>query len=133
MHDFVMSPCALHRDCTNCNEQVCIKGDEIGDANTRAKLAETTSLLAEAEAADAEGIYGASRWVEHQRLTRTRLSELVAILDNPQVPPGALIRLTHIRPASRVRQAVDARRLLDQRDEEPAPMEWAIEVQGTAS
>ncbi|KOQ67374.1 integrase [Stenotrophomonas maltophilia] len=133
VHDFVMSPCALHRDCTNCNEQVCIKGDEIGDANTRAKLAETSSLLAEAEAADAEGIYGASRWVEHQRLALSRLSELVAILDDPQVPPGALIRLTHIRPASRVRQAVDARRLLDQRDKEQVPMEWAIEVRGTTS
>jgi len=133
VHDFVMSPCALHRDCTNCNEQVCIKGDEIGDANTRAKLAETTSLLAEAEAADAEGVYGASRWVEHQRLTLTRLSELVAILDDPQVPPGALIRLTHIRPASRVRQALGARRLLDQHDEESVQTEWAIEVRGTAS
>ncbi|WP_295968050.1 integrase [uncultured Xanthomonas sp.] len=129
VHDFVMSPCPLHRDCTNCNEQVCIKGDEVGEANTRFKLDETASLLAQAEAAEAEGAYGASRWVEHQRLTYSRLSELVAILDDPQVLRGALIRLTHVRPASRLQQAMEARRSLGREEEESALMEWEVEVE----
>lgn len=28
VHDFSMLPCQKHRDCLNCNEQVCVKGDE---------------------------------------------------------------------------------------------------------
>lgn len=133
IHDFVMSPCSLHRDCTNCNEQVCVKGDKLGEANTRFKLDETASLLVEAEAAEAGGSYGASRWVEHQRLTYSRLSELLAILDDPQVPQGALIRLTHIRPASRLHQAIEARRSLERRDKEPGLMKWEVQVKRVES
>lgn len=109
VHDFAMAPCQLHLDCTNCNEQVCVKGDAVGETNARAKLSETDSLLAEAVKASAEGFYGADRWVEHQRLTQTRLSELVAILDNPSVPQGALIRLARIESASRLKHAAEAR------------------------
>lgn len=130
VHDFVMSPCPLHLDCTNCNEQICIKGDELGEVNARAKHAETGSLLAKAEAAKAEGYYGATRWVEHQRLTYERLSELIAILDDAQVPKGALIRLTHIKPASRFQHAVDAREALSTQIAETPLLKWIIVEQG---
>lgn len=109
VHDFAMAPCQLHLDCTNCNEQVCVKGDAVGEANARAKLSETDFLLAEAGKASVDGFYGAGRWLEHQRLTQARLSELVAILDNPAVPHGALIRLTRIESASRLKHAAEAR------------------------
>lgn len=127
VHDFVMSPCALHQDCINCNEQVCIKGDEFGEANTRAKHEETAHLLREARAAENEQIYGASRWVQHQQLTYERLSELVAILDNPNVPKGAVIRLTHIKPASRLRHAVEARKALGIDVKEQNLLQWTID------
>ena len=127
VHDFVMSPCALHQDCINCNEQVCIKGDEFGEANTRAKHEETEHLLREARAAENEQIYGASRWVQHQQLTYERLSELVAILDNPNVPKGAVIRLTHIKPASRLRHAVEARKALGIDVKEQNLLQWTID------
>ena len=133
VHDFVMSPCSLHRDCANCNEQVCIKGDEVGEANARSKLAETAALLGEAEVAEAGGACGASRWVEHQRLTHSRLLELIKILDDPAVARGALIRLNHVRPASRLQQAKEARRSLTHRDEGSVLMEWKVEVEGSAS
>lgn len=133
VHDFVMSPCALHRDCTNCNEQVCIKGDEFGEANARAKHKETAGFLAEAKAAETDGLYGASRWVEHQQLTHDRLTELIAILDNPQVPRGALIRLTHIKPASRLQHAVEARKALGNVDEEPLLLRWTVDEGETNS
>lgn len=126
VHDFVMSPCALHQDCTNCNEQVCIKGDEFGEANTRAKHEETAELLAEAKSAEADELYGASRWVEHQQLTYDRLTELIAILDNPQIPRGALIRLTHIKPASRLQHAREARKALENDVEDPPLLRWSV-------
>ena len=127
IHDFAMSPCQLHLDCVNCNEQVCVKGDEFGEANARTKLIETQTLLAEAEAADAEGAYGAARWVVHQRLTSDRLAQLVSILDDPRIQRGAIIRLIHLKPASRLQQAAEARAALPHAKAEPAQLAWQVE------
>lgn len=127
VHDFAMTPCQLHLDCTNCNEQVCIKGDELGEANARAKCRETKALLDEAMAADADGAYGASRWVEHQQLTLERLTQLVAIFDNPTVPRGAVIRLAHIKPASRLQQAAEARKALRHDEPDVPKLAWRVE------
>jgi len=127
VHDFAMAPCQLHLDCANCNEQVCIKGDEFGEANARASCRETKVLLEEAKAADADGFYGASRWVRHQRLTLERLTQLVEILDNPKVPRGAIIRLAHIQPASRLQQAADARKALPNHESDVPQLAWRVE------
>lgn len=110
-HDFAMSPCQIHMDCMNCNEQVCIKGDSHGEANARAMQEEIRRLLREARTADADGAFGAEQWVRHQEITLERLTQLIAILDNPQVACGAVIRLAHVRPPSRLRQAAEARAL----------------------
>jgi hypothetical protein len=126
-HDFAMSPCQLHLDCVNCNEQVCIKGDAVGEANARAKQAETTALLLEAQAADADGSYGASRWMQHQQLTLERLSQLVGILDDPHVPRGAVIRLAHVKPASRLQQAVEARKALPNQQADVPKLSWRVD------
>jgi hypothetical protein len=133
VHDFAMTPCQLHLDCANCNEQVCIKGDEFGEANARAKCRETKALLEEAQAADADGAYGASRWVQHQQLTLERLTQLVGILDDPSVPRGAVIRLAHIKPASRLQQAAEARRALPNLLADVPQLAWQVEDQGPSA
>lgn len=130
VHDFAMSPCQLHMDCMNCNEQICVKGDEVGEANVRSRLAETRDLLSAAEVAERDGAYGASRWVEHQRLTLHRLEQLVSILDNPSVQPRAIIRLSHIKPASRLQQAAQARRALPGVGVEETLLEWQVDPYG---
>lgn len=111
-HDFAMSPCQLHLDCTNCNDQVCLKGDECSEVNVRSKYEETRVLLMEAEAAEADMSYGATQWVKHQQLTLERLAQLIQIFDDRRVAIGAVIRLSHIKPASRLEQAVNARKSL---------------------
>jgi len=108
IHDFTMLPCQLHRDCLNCDEQVCIKGDAFREMNIRRHREETRALLAEAMAAKADDVAGADRWVEHQKLTLARLEELCAIFDNPSVPNGAVVR-ARVLPASRFEQARRAR------------------------
>jgi hypothetical protein len=130
VHDFAMSPCQLHMDCMSCNEQICVKGDEVGEANVRARLAETRDLLSAAETAERDGAYGASRWVEHQKLTLRRLEELVSILDNPSVQPRAIIKLSHIKPASRLQQAAQARRALPGVGVEEPLLEWQVDPDG---
>jgi len=111
IHDFTMLPCQIHSDCLNCDEQVCIKGDLSREANVRRHQKETRVLLAEAERAEAEGYAGANRWVEHQRLTLSRLDQLCAIFDDANVPEGAVIRAAAVIPASRLDQAASQRGL----------------------
>lgn len=116
-HDFIMSPCEKFRDCLNCEEHVCIKGFGIDGAErlTRIKLrlAQVEKDFAEAEAAIARGFAGADRWYEYHQKTVERLRQLVEILESPQVPDGAQIKLrdgkdfSHLRRIIRLK-AVDA-------------------------
>jgi hypothetical protein len=118
IHDYTMAPCQLHADCLNCNEQVCIKGDEVRAARIRAELEVARESLAAAEQADSDGYFGASRWVQHHRLTVERLTQLCVLLDDPSVPVGAIIQLSNLSPPSRIEQAAEARAALMH---EPAP------------
>lgn len=107
-HDYASTPCQKYLDCLNCNELVCIKGDEVREANIRQQLEETRALLSAAEKGVEEGAYGADRWVQHQTQTLQRLEELSAILDNPMIQRGAVIQLKHLPSASRLTQAGQA-------------------------
>ena len=104
-HDYASTPCQKYLDCLNCNELVCIKGDEVREANIRRQLEETRGLLAAARRGVEEGAYGADRWLQHQTQTLQRLEELSVILDNPMVQRGAVIQLKHLPSASRLTQA----------------------------
>jgi hypothetical protein len=108
-HDYTMSPCEIHRDCLNCHEHFCVKGDEVKTRNIRFVKDETEILLREAEVAEMASVNGASRWVNHHRETLKHCIQLLSILDNPLVEAGALVKLTGIQTASRIAQAEEAR------------------------
>jgi hypothetical protein len=93
VHDYSVLPCQLHRDCINCPEHVCIKGDAAKAERLRKRLDVDRILLAKAEEEAGLGTVGANRWLDHHRLTVTRLEQLVAILEDPSVPDGTVIRL----------------------------------------
>lgn len=113
IHDFSMLPCQIHRDCLNCNEHVCIKGDAFREANIRRQRTETAQLLEEAMAASKEHDAGANRWVAHHEETLERLEQLCAIFDNPNVPAGTVIQAAKVAPASSLVQASRERSLTD--------------------
>lgn len=92
-HDFAMTPCTLHRDCLNCDEMFCIKGDEARCGHIRMLRDQTKLGLESAERANSDGEFGASRWVVHQRATLERLDKLVQLFDDPTVPAGAIIHV----------------------------------------
>lgn len=93
VHDYVVSPCERFRDCLNCHEQVCIKGDKEKERRIRARLHEVEVDLAASSAA-VEGEYsGADRWLEHHEKLARRLRQLVQIFDDPNVSDGALVKL----------------------------------------
>ncbi|ANB71237.1 integrase [Paraburkholderia phytofirmans OLGA172] len=92
-HDFASEPCQMYRDCVNCEEQECIKGETQKEANLRMLKSETEYLLKQAKEALSEEEYGADTWVKHQTLTLERVNALLSILEDPAVPAGARIRL----------------------------------------
>ncbi len=92
-HDFASEPCQMYRDCINCNEQECIKGEAEKEANLRMHKSETESLLKAAQEALSEEEYGADAWVKHQTLTLERINALLSLLEDPAVPVGTRIRL----------------------------------------
>lgn len=92
-HDFASEPCQVYRDCINCAEQECIKGETQKEANLQMLKSETEYLLKQAREALSEEEYGADTWVKHQSVTLERVNALLSILEDPAVPVGARIRL----------------------------------------
>jgi len=94
IHDYVVSPCERFRDCLNCEEQVCIKGNKEKESRIRLRLSQGESDLAAAKEAVGFGYAGADRWFEHHEKSVLRLRQLVSLLDNAEVPDGAQIKLS---------------------------------------
>lgn len=105
IHDYTASPCQLHMDCIHCQELVCVKGDAEKNAMLHQRLEEAKGLLSSAEAAIGEGYWGSDRWRDHHRSTVERLSQLVAIMDDPAVPYGSVIQLAAPKMPSRIKQS----------------------------
>jgi hypothetical protein len=113
VHDYTMTPCEQYADCINCNEHVCVKGNEHKAAMMRQRLEEALTLLIQAEKAKAEGYFGADRWMDHHKRTLERLTQLCEILDNPSVPVGSVVQLSSIPTVSRIQQAIEQRAELE--------------------
>ncbi|WP_043283582.1 integrase [Paraburkholderia oxyphila] len=93
MHDFASEPCPMYRDCINCEEQECVKGEAHKEANLRQLKSESEYLLKAAREALNDEEYGADNWVKHQTQTLERVNFLLSIIEDPAVAPGARIRL----------------------------------------
>lgn len=116
LHDFSMLPCQLYRDCLNCDEHVCIKGDVVREQAIRKHRQEAQVLLAKALEALGEEAFGANRWVEHQTLTLKRLDELCAIFDDSSVAANAIIQPRGVVPASRLEQLLAHHQIVKARE-----------------
>lgn len=103
IHDYTSSPCQLHADCINCQELICVKGDERKTSMLRAQLGEAMRLKEKAEAATGAGYAGSDRWMEHHRVTVERLAQLLAVMEDPEVPDGTPIQMAVTDAPSRVR------------------------------
>lgn len=116
VHDYAMMPCQRHRDCVNCTEHVCIKGDLGKTARIRESLEITKDQIAQAKIALGNNTVGAGRWVEHHTKTAERLQGLVDILDDPSVPAGSVIQLAIPTEYSPIAIATDDRKSVGDRD-----------------
>lgn len=93
MHNFAAEPCQMYRDCINCEEQECVKGDAQKEENLRLLKSETEYLLGQAQQALSDEEYGADSWVKHQTATLQRACALLDVMADPKVASGARIRL----------------------------------------
>ncbi|WP_417820386.1 hypothetical protein [Terasakiella sp.] len=109
VHDYSMMPCQKHRDCINCTEHVCIKGDREKTHRIRETLKNVERQIIGAEEALKNGTAGADRWFEHHTQTAARLRGLVDIFEDPIVPIGSVIQLALPNEFSQISNAVDDR------------------------
>lgn len=93
LHDFAMSPCPFYRDCLNCVEHACVKGDARAERALRERLAVMEKAVISAEEAADTGEPTPQIWLSRQTLELARLRELVALIDNDTIPAGAILRL----------------------------------------
>lgn len=124
VHDYTMSPCEKYRDCVNCTEQVCVKGNTENLARIKARLEKTEYLHCLAKEAIEEGDMGADRWYQYHEKTVRRLRELVVLLENPNIENGAQIKLRG-NDFSQLRRIATKKSLeaVDGRSEEAAMLE----------
>lgn len=93
VHDYTMSPCEKYRDCVNCTEQVCVKGNQDNLSRIKGRLKRTERLYALATEAVERGDMGADRWYQYHEKTLSRLRELVSLLESQHIEDGAQIKL----------------------------------------
>lgn len=109
VHDFTMTPCDKYRDCLNCAEQVCIKGETEKFARIKKRLEEVRAQFSAAEKAMKDGYAGADRWYEYHKNTLVHLEQLTSILENPNIEDGAQIKLRNSKAFSPLRRAVESK------------------------
>ena len=93
LHDFAMSPCPMYRDCLNCVEHACVKGDQRAERALRDRLAVIERAVAAAEEAAAIGEGNSEIWLSRKRIELARLRKLVALIDDATIARGAVLRL----------------------------------------
>ena len=93
LHDFAMSPCPMYRDCLNCLEHACVKGDQRAERALRDRLAVMKKAVAAAEEAAASGERSSEIWLSRKTVELARLRELIALIDDDTIGEGAVLRL----------------------------------------
>jgi len=106
VHDFSMLPCQRHRDCLNCTEQVCIKGDDEKLDRLKKQRDGIRLQLNKTQQASEDEVYGADRWSQHQLQTLEQAEKLIQLLESPDLEDGAIIKLSNDQEFSPLNRAL---------------------------
>jgi hypothetical protein len=109
VHDYAMLPCQKHRDCLNCTEHACIKGDAEKLERLKVQRNLTRVQLDKARAADVSGYFGADRWSQHQLKTLERLNQLIEIMGSSEICDGSVVMLNNDQEYSPLKRELAAR------------------------
>ncbi|MFW2084077.1 integrase [Acinetobacter baumannii] len=92
-HSFIDEPCLKYRNCLNCTEHVCIKGDIERTKRLKDHLKKEKILLIKDQKAVVKGVSGAINWLKIRETTIKRCEDLILILENSDVPDGTRVSL----------------------------------------
>lgn len=92
-HSYIDEPCLKYRNCLNCTEHVCIKGDEEKKKRLQDRLRKEKILWAKDKVAVSKNVTGATVWLETRELTIKRCEQMIALLDDPNIPDGTPLSL----------------------------------------
>ena len=105
---YMAEPCTKYRDCINCDQQVCEKGDDGKCERIRRRLKDEKRLLKMDKKAVDDGVQGAVQFYERRKLTTERCEQLIAMLEDPDIEDGSLIRLLNVEDVTQLDRAMDA-------------------------
>ncbi|AZG34587.1 integrase [Shewanella psychromarinicola] len=105
---YLSGSCTKYRDCINCNEQVCIKGDDGKCERIRQRLSREKKLLKQDKKAVDDGVMGAEQWYQRRKLTTERCEQLLALMEDPSIETGALVKLSNIEEVTQLDRALEA-------------------------
>lgn len=108
IHSYMSEPCLKYKDCLNCNEHVCEKGDDGKCDRIRERLKKEKQLLKQDKKAVDELVPGAEQWYARRSLTVSRCEQLLEMLTDPGIENGALIKLKNMDDISHLDRAFDA-------------------------
>lgn len=92
-HSYIDEPCLKYRNCLNCTEHVCIKGDEEKKKRLQDRLRKEKILWVKDKEAVSKNVTGATVWLEMRELTIKRCEQIIALLDDPNIPDGTPLSL----------------------------------------
>jgi len=105
---YIDQPCLKHRDCINCNDHICVKGNKEKLSRLEDKLKREKILLKGDKKAVDEKVNGALRWFQRREITVVRCEELIQWLKNPKVKDGDRIKLADVADVTHLDRALDA-------------------------
>lgn len=105
---YIDQPCLKHRDCINCNDHICIKGNKEKLFRLEDKLKREKILLKGDKKAMDENVNGALQWFKRRQLTVVRCEELIQWLKSPKVKDGDRIKLADVDDITHLDRALDA-------------------------
>ena len=92
-HSYIDEPCLKYRNCLNCTEHVCIKGDEEKKKRLQDRLRKEKILWAKDKEAVSKNVTGSTVWLHIRELTIKRCEQMIALLDDPNIPDGTPLSL----------------------------------------
>lgn len=104
---YLSEPCTKYRDCINCNEHICTKGDDGKCERIRQRLEHELRLLKKDKKAVDDGIPGAEQWYQRRKLTTDRCQELLEMMEDPNIEDGSLIKLSNVEDVTQLDRAMD--------------------------
>ncbi|MDC8829710.1 integrase [Alteromonas gilva] len=107
MLSYLNESCTKFRDCLNCAELHCVKGDKEAEDRLREKLKLERKLLAKDEKAMMDKIPGAERWFQKRKIRVERGTALIQRLEDPALEDGTVIKLANVEDVSHVDRALE--------------------------